>query len=160
MRLIRRPAGAVSGLPPGCVATIGVFDGVHLGHQRIIGRVMAEATRRDLASLVFTFEPTPREYFSADAAPARLTRFREKFAVLAELGVQWVYCPRFDARLESLDPEAFIEQLLVRRLRVRHLVVGDDFRFARGRRYADRSAGRRCEIRVFSGAGGQRGERR
>jgi riboflavin kinase/FMN adenylyltransferase len=133
MRLIRWPAGAVSGLASGCVATIGVFDGVHLGHRRILERVMAESARLGLASLVFTFEPTPREYFSSDAPPARLTRFREKFALLAGLGVDWMYCPRFDARLESLDPEAFIQQLLIARLRVRHLVVGDDFRFAHGR---------------------------
>jgi riboflavin kinase/FMN adenylyltransferase len=121
-------------LPPaGCVATIGVFDGVHLGHQRILRRVLDEAAQRRLASLVFTFEPTPREYFSTASPPARLTRFREKFAVLAGLGIAWLFCPRFDARLEALEPAAFIEELLVSRLRVRHLVVGDDFRFARQR---------------------------
>lgn len=134
MRLIRRPAEQ-GGMPPsGCVATIGVFDGVHRGHQRILERVMDEAGRRGLASLVFTFEPTPREYFTSGDPPARLTRFREKFAVLADLGMDWMFCPPFDARLESLEPAAFIEQLLVRTLNVRHLVVGDDFRFARSRR--------------------------
>jgi riboflavin kinase/FMN adenylyltransferase len=115
------------------VATIGVFDGVHLGHQRILRRVLEEAAARGLASLVFTFEPTPREYFSAGSPPARLMRFREKFAMLAEFGIAWLYCPRFDARLEALTPAAFIEELLVGNLRVRHLVVGDDFRFAQKR---------------------------
>jgi riboflavin kinase/FMN adenylyltransferase len=133
MRLLRRPAQPARLPPSGCVATIGVFDGVHLGHQRILRRVFDEAGARALASLVFTFEPTPREYFSAAAPPARLMRFREKFTALAGLGIGWMYCPRFDARLEGLEPEAFIEELLVRNLRVRHLVVGDDFRFARRR---------------------------
>lgn len=133
MRLIRRPAEEGPLLPAGCVATIGVFDGVHRGHQRILQRVLAEAEQRGLPSLVFTFEPTPREYFSSSAPPARLTRFREKFALLAALGLQWLFCPRFDARLESLSPGDFIGELLVKGLQVRHLVVGDDFRFARRR---------------------------
>jgi len=133
MRLIRRPAEQGEILPSGCVATIGVFDGVHLGHQRILQRVLDEANRRGLESLVFTFEPTPREYFNSASPPARLTRFREKFAVLSGLGLGWMFCPRFDHQLESLEPEAFIGRLLVGTLRVRHLVVGDDFRFARRR---------------------------
>ena len=133
MRLIRRPAEQGPILPSGCVATIGVFDGVHLGHQRIVDRVRGEAARRGLASLLFTFEPTPREYFASASPPARLTRLREKCAVLAGLGIEWLYCPRFDARMESLSPREFISRLLVERLGVRHLVVGDDFRFARGR---------------------------
>jgi riboflavin kinase/FMN adenylyltransferase len=115
------------------VATIGVFDGVHLGHQRILRRVKEEAAARKIASLVFTFEPSPREYFSRTQPPARLTRFREKFGLICSLGVDWMYCPRFDRGLENLDPGMFIEQLLVRTLRLRHLVVGDDFRFARAR---------------------------
>jgi riboflavin kinase/FMN adenylyltransferase len=115
------------------VATIGAFDGVHRGHQQILGRVMAEAARRGLPSLVFTFEPTPREFFSPGTPPARLTRFREKFALLAGLGLQWMFCPRFDAGIGALGVDEFIERLLVRQLGVRHLVVGDDFRFARAR---------------------------
>jgi riboflavin kinase/FMN adenylyltransferase len=133
MRLIRRPARQVQGLGSGCVATIGVFDGVHLGHRRILERVTGEACRRGLASLVFTFEPTPREYFSSGTPPARLTRLREKVALLRGLGLDWMFCPRFDSTLESLEPGEFIGRLLVRTLGVRHLVVGDDFRFARRR---------------------------
>jgi riboflavin kinase/FMN adenylyltransferase len=154
MRLIRRPADPIP--PSGCVATIGVFDGVHRGHQRILGRVLAEAAARGLASLVFTFEPTPREYFARGEPPARLTRFREKFALLAGLGLQWMFCPRFDARLESLGPAEFIDRLLVGMLGVRHLVVGDDFRFARGRAgtIADLvAAGPRCGFTVEQVAG-------
>ncbi len=145
MRLIRSPAGQPEALASGCVATIGAFDGVHLGHQRILRRVTDEAAGRGLQSLVVTFEPTPREYFSSTAPPARLTRFREKFALLAGLGLGVLYCPRFGPALESLTPAQFIDELLVRRLRVRHLVVGDDFRFARQRAgtLADLEAGGR-----------------
>jgi riboflavin kinase/FMN adenylyltransferase len=133
MRLIRRPSAPGRILPEGCVATIGVYDGVHLGHQRIILKVVEEAARRGLPSLVFTFEPSPQEYFARSNPPARLTRLREKAAELERLGVAWMYCPRFDAGLGALEPEAFIAQLLVARLGIRHLVVGDDFRFARRR---------------------------
>jgi riboflavin kinase/FMN adenylyltransferase len=151
MRLIRRPGDQGQTPLPGCVATIGVFDGVHLGHQRILQRVAGQAATRGLQSLVFTFEPSPREYFSRTAPPARLTRFREKFGLLRALGVEWMFCPRFDARLEALDPGVFIDTLLVRTLRVRHLVVGDDFRFARARAgtVADlEAAGLRCGFTV------------
>jgi riboflavin kinase/FMN adenylyltransferase len=120
-------------MPLGCVATIGVFDGVHLGHQQILARVLAEALQRRVASLVFSFEPTPQEVMSPLNPPARLTRLREKCLVLHELGITHLYCPPFERRLQELPPEAFIEQLLVRTLGVRHLVVGDDFRFAKGR---------------------------
>lgn len=133
MYLTRRPVSGSSGPPGDCVATIGVFDGVHLGHQRILGRVLAEARARGLASLVFSFEPTPREYFSVDDPPARLMRFREKYDALRAMHFDRLHCPPFDARLESLEPQVFMEQLLSRELGVRHLVVGDDFRFARRR---------------------------
>jgi riboflavin kinase/FMN adenylyltransferase len=132
MQLIRRPMGSGKLVPGGCVATIGVFDGIHVGHQRILGRVLEVARERRLQALLFTFEPTPREYFSG-APPARLTRWREKFVFLARLGIDVMYCPRFDRSLESLAPAEFIEHLLVARLSVRHLLVGDDFRFARQR---------------------------
>jgi riboflavin kinase/FMN adenylyltransferase len=113
--------------------------------------VLGEAAGRGLASLLFTFEPTPREYFASASPPARLTRLREKCAVLSRLGIGWLYCPRFDARMESLSPREFIARLLVERLGVRHLVVGDDFRFARGRAgtFADlEAAGPACGFTV------------
>lgn len=134
MQLIRRPQPGGTRLPDGCVATIGTFDGVHLGHQRIFARVIDAARSRNLPSLAFSFEPMPGEFFGRQDPPARLTRFREKFAALDELGVDYLFCPPFDARLGSLEPEAFIQQLLCALLKVRHLVVGDDFRFARRRR--------------------------
>ena len=87
MRLIRRPRPGSPALPNGCVATIGTFDGVHLGHQRIFARVIEVAADRELPALAFSFEPTPGEFFSRGTPPARLTRFREKFTVLDELGL-------------------------------------------------------------------------
>ena len=133
MRVFRRPRPGVLAIPLGCVATIGVFDGVHLGHQQILARVRSEAAQRRVAALVFSFEPTPQEVMSPRKAPARLTRLREKCIVLQELGITHLYCPPFEQSLQELPPEAFIGQLLVRTLGVRHLVVGDDFRFAQGR---------------------------
>jgi len=133
MQVFRRPRSGVQAVQSGCVATIGVFDGVHLGHQRILDRVHVEAARLRLPSLVFSFEPTPQEVMSPQQAPARLMRLREKFLVLQSSTIDYLYCPPFDRTLQALAPEEFIEQLLVRTLGVRHLVVGDDFRFGRGR---------------------------
>lgn len=133
MQVFRRPRPGVQAVPSGCVATIGVFDGVHLGHQRILDRVLEEAVRLGLPSLVFSFEPTPQEVMSPAQAPARLMRLREKVLVLNEAGIDHLYCPPFERALQDLAPEEFIGKLLVRTLGVRHLVVGDDFRFASGR---------------------------
>jgi riboflavin kinase/FMN adenylyltransferase len=110
-----------------------VFDGVHLGHQRILDRVRAEAGRLGVPSLVFSFDPTPQEVMGSRSPPARLMRLREKVLRLEEAGIDYLYCPPFAPALQDLEPVEFIQQLLVRRLGIRHLVVGDDFRFARGR---------------------------
>ena len=134
MRLIRRQIQPVAQLEMGCVATIGAFDGLHLGHRQIIARLKAEAAERSLPTLVFSFEPTPKEYFSRGTPPARLMKFREKFQALEELGIDWFYCPRFGAAFANLEPDEFIDRLLVDLLHVRHLIVGDDFRFGRARR--------------------------
>jgi riboflavin kinase/FMN adenylyltransferase len=134
MRLMRRPGDDPRGFPGQSVVTIGTFDGVHIGHQRILRRVREEAQARDLPAVVFSFEPTPGEFFSRGTPPARLTRFREKFEALEQYGVDWLCCPPFDANMEGLGPDEFIERLLVERLGVKFLVVGDDFRFAKNRR--------------------------
>jgi len=114
----------------GCVATVGAYDGVHLGHQAILAEVKAQSQRMGLPSAVFSFEPMPKEYLRPDNPPARLSRFREKFKLLDQLGVDEIYCPRFDESMRQLDPDTFIRRLLVDGLAVKHLVVGDDFRFA------------------------------
>ncbi|MBV1790298.1 bifunctional riboflavin kinase/FAD synthetase [Marinobacterium sp. D7] len=118
----------------GCVATIGNFDGVHLGHQRVLEQLQAKAAELGLPSVVIIFEPQPREFFSPDQAPPRLTRFGEKVRFLEFKGVERVLCLMFNTRLRSMSADQFIEQLLVQKLDIRHLVVGDDFRFGCDRR--------------------------
>ncbi|MDR9466829.1 bifunctional riboflavin kinase/FAD synthetase [Marinospirillum sp.] len=113
----------------GCVATIGNFDGVHLGHQKILQQVREKAAQLGEPATVMVFEPQPREFFAGDQAPARLTRFREKVERLAEYGAERIVCLQFNSRLRQLTGEEFIQQVLVDGLGVRHLVVGDDFRF-------------------------------
>ncbi|SFC27955.1 riboflavin kinase / FMN adenylyltransferase [Marinospirillum celere] len=113
----------------GCVATIGNFDGVHLGHQKILQQVREVAARLRQPATVMVFEPQPREFFAGDQAPPRLSRFREKVERLAEYGAERIVCLQFNNRLRQLTGEEFIQQVLVEGLGVRHLVVGDDFRF-------------------------------
>ena len=118
----------------GCVATIGNFDGVHLGHRAVIERLAEVGRARQLPVCVVLFEPQPREYFEPDRAPPRLMRLREKLIRLSELPVDQVLLLRFQRRLANLSAEDFIDDLLIRRLRVQHLVIGDDFRFGQKRR--------------------------
>lgn len=117
----------------GCVATIGNFDGVHLGHRKILARVREQARDLGVVSTVMLFEPQPQEFFVPDQAPARLMSLRDKLRTLAALGVDQVFCARFDDSFRSQSADAFVRDLLVDGLGVRHLVVGDDFRFGSGR---------------------------
>lgn len=121
--------------PPhrGCVATIGNFDGVHRGHQRILRELRERAAARGVPSIVVSFEPDPHEFFAPESAPPRLTSLRDKCGLLAEAGVAGFLCLRFDRRLAAMTPAEFIRRILVEGLAVEHLLVGDDFRFARGR---------------------------
>ncbi|MBF7054283.1 bifunctional riboflavin kinase/FAD synthetase [Halomonas sp. KAO] len=118
----------------GCVATIGNFDGVHRGHQAILEQCREQARRLGLPVTVVVFEPQPREFFAEDQAPPRLTRLRDKVRLLGEAGVERVLCLPFNDALRSLTAEAFIQRVLIQGLGVRHLVVGDDFRFGCDRR--------------------------
>lgn len=118
----------------GCVATIGSFDGVHLGHQAILRQLLAVARQHQLPAVVIIFEPQPHEFFSGDKAPARLMRLREKIQALLAAGVERVFCLQFNEQLRSLSAEEFIEKILLDGLGIKHLVVGDDFRFGCDRR--------------------------
>jgi len=118
----------------GCVATIGNFDGVHLGHQAVIGQLADKAQALNLPTLVMLFEPQPQEFFDPKGAPPRLMRLREKLQALRRYSVDRVLCVNFNARFAALEPEAFIRQVLIEGLGVRYLVVGDDFRFGHRRR--------------------------
>ncbi|MGC1041623.1 bifunctional riboflavin kinase/FAD synthetase [Pantoea agglomerans] len=117
----------------GCVLTIGNFDGVHRGHQALMSRLCEEGRKRNLPVVVMVFEPQPLELFAGDKAPARLTRLREKLRYMAEAGVDKVLCVRFDHRFAALSAQRFISDLLVEKLDVKYLAVGDDFRFGAGR---------------------------
>jgi riboflavin kinase/FMN adenylyltransferase len=117
----------------GCVATIGNYDGVHLGHQHIIAALRGRASALGVPAVVVTFEPTPREYFEGAAAPSRLTRLREKLAALQSYGVDRVVVLRFDDRMRGMGAAEFVDRLLVTGLGVHHVVVGHDFHFARRR---------------------------
>jgi riboflavin kinase/FMN adenylyltransferase len=116
-----------------CALTIGNFDGVHRGHRALIDRVTAKARELDLTSCVLTFEPHPREFFARDAAPARLTRLRDKLELMAAAGVKRVHIARFDARFSALSAARFVDEVLVRGLGTRWLLVGRDFRFGERR---------------------------
>jgi riboflavin kinase/FMN adenylyltransferase len=109
--------------------TIGNFDGVHRGHRALIDRVVARARDGNLTSCVLTFEPHPREFFMPDAAPARITRLRDKLELMAQAGLEHVHVARFDARFAALGAERFVQQILVDDLNTAWLLVGRDFRF-------------------------------
>ena len=113
----------------GCVATIGNFDGVHLGHRALIGQLAALGREHAVPTTLVTFEPQPLEFFAGENAPPRLTRLREKLTAFRTLPLDRVALLRFDARLCAMSPVEFVESFLVAGLGVRVVVAGDDFRF-------------------------------
>ena len=113
----------------GCVATIGNFDGVHRGHQMMLEQLIAKADEYSVASLLITFEPLPREYFQRGELPPRLTRFREKITLLSQTRIDRVLCIPFNEALAQIPAETIIDDLLVKRLGIHYILVGDDFRF-------------------------------
>lgn len=113
--------------------TIGNFDGVHRGHQAMLARLVEAAEDLQLPPAVLTFDPHPREFFAGAGAPPRLSTLRAKLDLFRAYGVATAFVARFDARLASLTAEAFVHEVLERGLRVRWVLVGDDFRFGRGR---------------------------
>jgi riboflavin kinase / FMN adenylyltransferase len=122
---------AAAGTP--VALTIGNFDGVHRGHQAMLSRLAEAADDLALPAAVLTFDPHPREFFARAAAPPRLSTLRAKLERFAAYGVQHTYIARFDARLAGISAEEFIDGVLVRRLGVRWVLVGEDFRFGKGR---------------------------
>jgi riboflavin kinase/FMN adenylyltransferase len=117
----------------GCVATIGNYDGVHLGHQAVLRQLKRHAEVLDLPALVITFEPHPQEFFKSGDAPTRITSFREKLEILKQQDVDRVLCLRFQESIADLSAEQFIEQILSDDLGVKRLIIGDDFKFGKGR---------------------------
>ena len=135
----------------GCVLTVGNYDGVHLGHQSMIGALKARAAEHRAAATVLVFEPSSKEFIDPEGAPPRLTRWREKFLALAGAGVDRLITLRFDEQMRAMTPENFVDELIVAKLGTRHLVVGNDFRYgckARGTIESLRIAGERCGFGV------------
>jgi riboflavin kinase/FMN adenylyltransferase len=113
--------------------TIGNFDGVHRGHQAMLSRLVEAAEDLRLPPAVLTFEPHPREFFAPKAAPPRLSTLRAKLELLRAYGVTIAYVARFDARLASLTAGDFVRDVLEQGMHAQWVLVGEDFRFGRGR---------------------------
>ena len=144
------------GIAPACALTIGNFDGVHRGHQAMLALLNNEARHRGVPSCVLSFEPHPRDYFAAlagtpEQAPRRVATLRDKLSELERCGIDQAVIMRFDARFAGQSPHAFIDDVLVRGLGARYVLVGDDFRFG-ARRAGDYpmldAAGARCGFDV------------
>jgi len=117
----------------GCVAAIGNFDGIHLGHQQVIKQLIEQAKIHKLPALLITFEPHPKEFFSHSEIPARLTRLREKLQLVSQTKIDRVLVIRFNKTFSQLSAEHFVRQILVDALQIKYLIVGDDFSFGHNR---------------------------
>ena len=133
MKIIRRPKNNDPIFEKGSVITIGIFDGVHLGHQSLIKKLKQKAVQMGLPSIVFSFEPTPNDYFSKKQNK-RLTSLRDKLRLIDEFQIDYLYCPPFDSTMENLSPNQFITKHLINLFNPRYMVIGDDFRFAKDRK--------------------------
>ncbi len=130
MNLIRN-IHTIMGAKRGCALTVGNYDGVHLGHQHMVGLLQRRAQELQCPSAVLVFEPSSKEFLDPAGAPARLTRWREKFVALKALGVDQLVTLKFDERMRTMTAQGFVNELIVETLGARHVVVGDDFRFGR-----------------------------
>jgi len=150
MRVYRRIKAANQIYNEGSVVTIGVFDGLHLGHQVLINRAIEKASELSLPSVVFSFEPTPNDYFAKNEKQLRLNSFRQKYNLIKEMGVNNFYVPPFDSKMEELDVDEFINLHLLKNLNVNHLIVGDDFRFAKNKAGSIKELEESSKINNFS----------
>lgn len=117
----------------GCVAAIGGFDGVHLGHQAILQRLLQNSQTFGLPSTVITFEPLPREYFGRDSVPPRLMSFGNKLERFAQLGIDRCLCIPFNHHTAEQQADDFLQNVLLNGLNIRYLIIGDDFHFGKNR---------------------------
>lgn len=131
--LIRRGFNPCTDADPGRAVAIGNFDGLHLGHQAILADLRARGRESRLPTAVLCFEPQPKEFFAPGSAPARLMRLRDKAEGIGLTGIDELRVLRFDAALAGLEADAFIERVLIGALRARQVVIGQGFRFGRGR---------------------------
>lgn len=112
----------------GYAVSIGNYDGVHLGHQKVIERLRTKAAELKIPSMVIIFEPHPKEYFKHQVI-ARLTCLREKLLLLEKCGVDAVLCLHFNSQLAAMMADDFVKQILIKKLNVRYVLVGDDAAF-------------------------------
>jgi len=113
----------------GCVLSIGNFDGIHLGHHAVLSRLLSESKRLNVPAMVMTFESQPEELFSGNNAPARLSRLRDKFLQLDKLKLDRLLCVSFTHQFANISAQDFIDELLINKLNIKFLVIGDDFHF-------------------------------
>lgn len=124
----------IRGIPPSftrtpCALTIGNFDGVHLGHQALLADLHAHAKVHQLQTCLLTFEPHPREFFSPQNAPARILGLRDKLDALKKTGVDLVVVEHFNADFAKKTPAEFVDDIIVKGLQTKHIVIGDDFHY-------------------------------
>jgi riboflavin kinase/FMN adenylyltransferase len=143
-----------SAFDQGVVATIGNFDGVHLGHQHLLRTLKQKADSMNLPLVLILFEPQPKEYFQHTLAPARLSTLREKLHSLKDCGIDYVYCIKFNERLARTSAHDFVTHYLFNILKVAYLLVGEDFRFGANRegdvallKTLGSSSG--CEVQIY-----------
>jgi riboflavin kinase/FMN adenylyltransferase len=117
----------------GCVLTVGNFDGVHRGHLQLIDALCKRARAHGVPSMLMTFEPQPREFFAGSKLPARLTRFREKVHLLSQTRLDRLLCLPFNEQTANIEAEWFAKDFIVDQVSAKQVVIGDDFRFGRGR---------------------------
>lgn len=144
-----------SAFDKGIVATIGNFDGVHLGHQSLIKQLREKADALQLPLVIILFEPQPREYFQKDQAPARLSSLREKLEILRHCQIDYVYCVTFNEICAHTSAADFANRLLFSILQVKHLLIGTDFRFGKNREgdvalLRTLGAHHGCDVQVYS----------
>lgn len=133
MTTIIRGLCNIAHAPKNTVLTIGNFDGVHTGHQALLQATIKKARELQTQSIAMIFEPQPFEFFAKEKSTPRLTRWREKFTLLAGQGIDVVLVIRFNAAFAALSAEQFVQQILGEALQIKHLIIGDDFQFGRGR---------------------------
>ena len=133
MRIVRGLASYPPDAHPSAVA-LGTFDGVHLAHRAILGAAVSRARAADLTALACTFDPHPTEVLAPERAPLPITTLDERLALIAETGIDATVVIGFTREVANIEPEAFVKEALVERLRAREIVVGFNHRFGRGAR--------------------------
>ncbi|HLQ86099.1 MAG TPA: bifunctional riboflavin kinase/FAD synthetase [Salinisphaeraceae bacterium] len=162
MQLVRNLT-RLHGLPHGCALTIGNFDGLHRGHQAMIERLCQRATELAVPAVLMTFDPMPLELFCPDQAPAQLSSLREKIEDARTFGVDIFVRVPFNRAFAALDAQTFMQDLLVAKLNVRYVIVGEDFHFSRHqegdvtslREFADRQGFEVVAMPAVAVAGGR-----